>query len=289
VLAVTFAEVDEEARLLVNSLAGVVAALLITRGECTDAYTTLRRSQKFSLAAEIQWQLLPPLSLDAGRLSVAGLIHPAYDVGGDSFDYAHAVGRLDVGIFDAVGHDLGATVICGLAVGAYRNARRGGEDLIGCARAMDAALLGQMGRGAFTTGQIGTLDTDSGVFRWLNAGHPLPLLVRDGHVRPLECRPRLPFGLGDRQPGRSWDIAEDQLQPGDGVLLYTDGVVEARKPGGEDYGVDRLMELLRTSFAAGLQPQETLRRLSHAVVDFHDGVLRDDATNLLMVWRPGHR
>ena len=88
VMSVTMSHVDEDDRSLADSLAGVVAALLVTRGQCTDAYTALRRSQKFSLAAEMQWDLLPPLSLDSGRVSVAGLIQPAYEVGGDSFDYA---------------------------------------------------------------------------------------------------------------------------------------------------------------------------------------------------------
>lgn len=87
-ICVTVTEVDDEVRELADSLAGVVAALLVTRGQCTDGYTAIRRSQNFSLAAEMQWDLLPPLSLDSGRVSVAGLIQPAYEVGGDSFDYA---------------------------------------------------------------------------------------------------------------------------------------------------------------------------------------------------------
>jgi hypothetical protein len=63
VMAVTVPALDDEIRSLADSLAGVVAALLVTRGQCTDEYTTLRRSQKISLAAEMQWDLLPPLTL----------------------------------------------------------------------------------------------------------------------------------------------------------------------------------------------------------------------------------
>lgn len=88
VMCVTISDPDTEKRVLGDSLAGVTAALLVTRGQCTDAYTSLRRSEKFNLAAEMQWDLLPPLSLDSGRVSVAGLIQPAYEVGGDAFDYA---------------------------------------------------------------------------------------------------------------------------------------------------------------------------------------------------------
>ena len=102
VMCVTVSMVDEEHRSLADSLAGVVAALLVTRGQCTDAYTSLRRSEKFSLASEMQWDLLPPLSLDSGRVSVAGLIQPAYEVGGDSFDYAVNGDTLDFAVFDAI-------------------------------------------------------------------------------------------------------------------------------------------------------------------------------------------
>jgi len=82
VMAITVPTLDAEVRALADSLAGVVAALLVTRGQCTDVYTTLQRSQEFSLAAEMQWGLLPPLSLDSGRVSVAGLVQPAYEVAG---------------------------------------------------------------------------------------------------------------------------------------------------------------------------------------------------------------
>ena len=82
------------------------------------------------------------------------------------------------------------------------------------------------------------------------------------------------------------EIAHEQLEPGDAVLLYTDGVIEAKRTGHEDFGIDRLKEFLHTADAAGLGPAETLRRLSNAVVDFNDGQLQDDATTLLVQWRP---
>ena len=78
-----------------------------------------------------------------------------------------------------------------------------------------------------------------------------------------------------------------QLEPGDAVLLYTDGVIESKRVGHEDFGVDRLAEFLHTADAAGFEPAETLRRLSNAVLDFNDGSLQDDATTLLVRWQPG--
>ena len=111
------------------------------------------------------------------------MMEPAYEVGGDSYDYAHAEDRLSFAILDAVGHDLGASMISSLALGAYRNSRRNGKDLLDAASLMDQDdLATQMGRGAFATGQLAVLDTSSGVLRWLNAGHPAPLLIRQGNV-----------------------------------------------------------------------------------------------------------
>jgi serine phosphatase RsbU (regulator of sigma subunit) len=267
-------------------LASMATAEIITRGQYTDQFTRARRRRAMTVAAELQWQNLPPSNFATEDVSVAGMLEPAYDVGGDSFDYAHDLDRLDVAILDGVGHDLGSSLTCALALGAYRNSRREGGDLRHAAALMDLLIKEELGAGRFATGVLANLHTDTGVFRWLNAGHPLPLLIRDGHMRSLECRPRLPFGIGHIQPDRDWEVAETQLQPGDGILLFTDGVIEARKPGGEDFGLDRLMEFLHTAFAAGLGPPETLRRLSHAIVDFHTGILRDDATTLLVVWKP---
>ncbi|MHB1855299.1 MAG: PP2C family protein-serine/threonine phosphatase, partial [Acidimicrobiales bacterium] len=145
VICVTVAEADDEARALADSLAGVVAALLVTRGQCTDAYTTIRRSQNFTLAAEMQWDLLPPLSLDSGRVSVAGLIQPAYEVGGDSFDYAVNGDTLDFAVFDAMGHGLESSQLAHLAVNSYRHSRRSGLGLEATYEAMDTVISARHG------------------------------------------------------------------------------------------------------------------------------------------------
>jgi len=268
-------------------LAALAGAELVARGRYSDDWTILRRRQPMSVAAEMQWQALPPLSFSADDVSVAGMLEPAYDTGGDTFDYAHGRNGLFFTVLDAVGHDLGSALVSTLALASYRNARRSGEDLEGCARAMDVAIRGRLGNGWYCTGQLGHLDPSTGIMRWLNAGHPLPLLIRAGHVIDiLPCRPRLPFGLSYLLPGRSPEIATVELQAGDSVLLYTDGVIEARHPGGEEFGLERLKDFLERAFAAALPAPETVRRLSNAILDHHRGDLSDDATTLLVTWRP---
>lgn len=283
VMAVTLVQVDDEARALADSLAGVVAALLVTRGQCTDAYTAIRRSQKFSLAAEMQWDLLPPLSLDSGRVSVAGLIQPAYEVGGDSFDYAVNGDVLDFAVFDAMGHGLVSSQLAHLAVSSYRHSRRSGLDLEATYQAMDDAVAARSQGEEFVTCILGRLNLLDGHLTWINAGHPLPLLVRGGEVLgTLRCEATLPAGLGSELLGPCVaEVAHAVLEAGDRMFCITDGVVDAHRPGGEDFGGERLVALLRERSQAGLDAAETVRQLSHTVLDHH-GVLSDDTTAFLV-------
>lgn len=288
VMSVTVESLDEEGRALADSLAGVVAALLVTRGQCTDAYTSLRRSEKFSLAAEMQWDLLPPLSLDSGRVSVAGLIQPAYEVGGDSFDYAVNGDTLDFAVFDAMGHGLESSQLAHLAVTSYRHSRRSGLDLEATYLAMDSAIAARGHGEEYVTCVLGRLDLIGGRLTWINVGHPLPFLVRDGDVvGNLSCEPTLPAGLGHGVDGDQVigdgvvEIAHDVLIRGDRLFFITDGVVDSHRPGGEDFGEERLIQILGAGSRDGLDAAETVRQLSHTVLDHH-GVLSDDTTAFLV-------
>jgi hypothetical protein len=282
VMSVILAELDDDGRSLADSLAGVVAALLVTRGQCTDAYTVLRRSEKFSLAAEMQWDLLPPLSLDSGRVSVAGLIQPAYDVGGDSFDYAINGDTLDFAVFDAMGHGLGSAQLSHLAVSSYRHSRRSGLDLEATYQAMDAAMAARSPDEEYVTCILGRLDLLDGHLTWINVAHPLPLLVRAGKiVGKLPCEPTLPAGLGYSLGAGVAEIAHVILEPRDRLFCVTDGVLDSHHPGAEDFGEERLVALLSEHSRSGLDAAETVRQFSHTILDHH-GVLTDDTTAFLV-------
>jgi phosphoserine phosphatase RsbU/P len=125
------------------------------------------------------------------------------------------------------------------------------------------------------------LDLESGRLRYLNAGHPAPLVLRDGRlVAELEGGRRLPLGLGDTRA----EPAELRLEPCDRLLFYTDGVIEARTGGGERFGLTRLIDLVHRHAGSGLPAPEVLRRLGHAVIEHQAGPPRDDAKLLLMEW-----
>jgi Stage II sporulation protein E (SpoIIE) len=275
-------------------LASLVGELVASKTMYGDAVVRLRRSAPMGLAAEIQWSLLPPLTFASRDVSIAGALEPAYEVAGDSVDYAVDPDLARFGIFDGMGHELLSAQLVGLVVAAYRNARRGGQSLVATTHHIEDALHQVFGGDAFVTGLLAELDTTTGALTWISAGHPPPLLIRHGRlVKTLEVEPRLPFGLGlgdisgvgaDAEP----DVGTDQLEPGDYLLLYTDGVIEARSPDGELFGVDRLTDLIIRSLAAGLPASESMRRAVNALLLHQQGELNDDATLLLAQWRPQH-
>ncbi len=262
--------------------ADVVATLLVTRWAYGDVFELVRRVRPMGLPAEIQWRLLPPTAVCTDRVSLAGMLEPWDEVGGDAFDYALNDGRLQVALFDAMGHGLGAALLATLAVGAYRNSRRARLDLGQVYGTIDRAIAAQFGGEQFVTGVLLDLDVTTGALRWVSAGHLPPLLVRhDRQVRLPEVRPATPLGLGFT-PGPP-AVHGLQLEPGDRLVLYTDGVVEARRLG-QFFSDERLADFVVRASASGHAGPEVLRRLIRAVLEHQDGVLQDDATVLLLEW-----
>jgi hypothetical protein len=281
ILAVTVPGPGDGDRRLARRLASAVADMIVTKGAYTDEYFNARRTKEMTLAAQIQWQLLPPLTLTTPAMALAGILEPAYSVGGDSFDYALNRHVLSVAIIDAMGHGLDAATMATVAVAAYRNARRAGIGLAGLYAQMDQAMADQFGPERFATAQMGDLDVRDGTLRWVNAGHPVPLLLRGRRVVGELAGPTtLPVGFGGDEPL----VRSVQLEPGDRVLFFTDGVVEERMPDGEQFGVARLRDLVERAGAEAGSLQETVRRLSHALMAARDGRTTDDATLLLIEW-----
>ena len=285
VLRFAFAErLTETNRRDADVLASLAGELLVGKRAHTDRYTLTRRRRDLNLAAEMQWQQLPPLASSMPSAEVAGFVEPAYGVGGDGFDYSLNGDNLDLVIYDAVGHGLHAALLSTLAMAALRHARRHQLSLAERLHAADEAIAAES-RGDFVTAQVAQLSTSTGSLTWANAGHPPPILVRDGGaVGELNCEPRPPLGLHQLQTGPT-AIQTVQLQPRDRVLFYTDGLVEGGSRGGSRFGFERLTDLLRRSVAEGLGCAETVRRLGHSVLEHAAFELHDDATMLLVEWR----
>ncbi len=265
----------------VEALAALVAELVVTKNSYGDVIERVRRAEEMDIAAEMRWALLPPLTVRTSRVSIAGMLEPAYEVAGDTFDYAVNQDRAHVAAFDAVGHGLLAAQVANLCVGAYRNRRRSGASLEETAGELDTLIEQHFGNSLFVTSILGELELDGGLFRWINAGHLPPLVLRNAKVvAELEERPALPLGIA--RPDRH--AHEYQLEPGDTVVLYSDGVTEARAPDGEFFGLARLIDHIERAAQSGLPEAEQLRRLVVEVLTHQTTVLDDDATLMLTCW-----
>ena len=265
----------------------LIAMLITTKDLYSDFFKVLRRRQPMTTASELLWELVPPQVLATDAFVLGALFEPCYDIGGDAYDYAiNADGALHLAVFDAMGHGLAAAGVSAFALSVYRHSRRLGETPAAMYAAIDAAISEQYPTSRFVTGLIAQLDESSGRLCWISAGHPPPLLLRAGSlIKILEVAPSPPMGmkLADGPPveGEEW------LEPGDMVLLYTDGLTEARRPDGGLFTVERLAEFIERQAANGLPAPETLRGLRQAIIESGEGSLRDDATALLVEWRRG--
>jgi serine phosphatase RsbU (regulator of sigma subunit) len=185
-------------------------------------------------------------------------------------------------MIDSVGHDLQSSMVSHLVSSALRNARRNGLDLPDAYRAADEAVRHIFPDLHFATAAFGHLDLRTGAFRWVSAGHPPPILVRGGTVvgeAPLT--PIVPIGLNAREVV----VNEVALEPGDAVLLYTDGVTEGGARGTERFGLARLVDLLGRGLHEDLPLAEVVRRLVIAVMEHTAYELHDDTTLLLIDYR----
>jgi hypothetical protein len=281
------APVDKRLLAACERYAHFIALLVVSKSAYTDFFELLRRTRTMTLAGELVWELVPPLVLASEDFVLSALLEPCYDIGGDAFDYALDGGVLHFAVFDAMGHGLLAAGMASRALSAYRHSRRNGDGPAAAYVAIDAALARQDAlTSRFVTALIAELDLTTGDLTWVSAGHPAPLLVRDGRfIKELDVEPFPPLGLalavGPPTEGRQ------SLEPGDMVLLYTDGLTEARRPGGELFTVERLGEFIEREAASGRAAPETLRGLREAIIERGAGALNDDATAVLVEWRRG--
>lgn len=269
-----------------RALASLTAMILASKSVYSDTYAKVQREREMSVPAELEWAFMPPRTFATHRVIVAASLEPAYEVGGDAFDHSLLGDLLHVSLFDSVGHDLTAGLISSVAMATCRATRRAGGTLADLAIRADRVIAEEFGESRFATALLCELDTATGQFDWIPCGHPPPLLIRDGRVvKQLLREPRLPLGLAeDRVYGEP--PYTERLQAGDRLLLYTDGIVEARSPDGREFGLARLGDFVIRHSAEGLSASETLRRLIHAILDYQREPLRDDATVLLVEWLP---
>ncbi|MCK2218162.1 serine/threonine-protein phosphatase [Actinomadura sp. ATCC 31491] len=272
-----------------RSLAALLTLIVLTKNARSDSFERLQRIQPMSLAAEMVWAFLPPRTLKAPYTTSCAVLEPAYDVGGDAFDHTLIDGVLHATILDAMGHDLLAGLISSVAMAGCRNSRRADADLSELTKLVDRTIADTF-PDRYCTAVFARIELRSGELTWTNCGHPAPLLIRDQRLMPdaLERPTMPPLGLGELSGGDGPPVHSHRLEPGDRILLYTDGVTDARSASGQRFGLDNFADFLIRATAAGEPAYEALRRLIHAILAHHDQRLTDDASIVLLEWQPSH-
>ena len=259
------------------SAAHALAYVVIADRRYTDLYEFGARSAPLSLEAEIQRRLLPAsYTCEAGQFTLAGWLVPANEAGGDTFDFALDRSTLHLSITDAMGHGVPAAQLATLVVSSLRNSRRGRATLVEQAGAANDALHEHAGVDELVTGLLLRLDLRTATAEVVNAGHVPPLLVRAGDVRELELQADPAFGV---LRGAGYRLQKAQLEPGDRLVLMTDGMLERNAVEA------RLADLLTR--IGELHPREAVQALTGAVQMAVDGHLLDDATVLVLDWYGG--
>jgi serine phosphatase RsbU (regulator of sigma subunit) len=262
-----------------SSVAQVLGCQIQSAGRYTDRFERIRRRRDLTLPAEMQWLILPALSYTCDQYAVAGSLEPAYEIGGDSFDYAADPEHLTLAFTDAMGRGMQAALMGTVAVTAMRNTRRRGGGLVEQVQDASRNLHEHFPSEGFVTASTLQIDLTTGRGMAVNAGHQLPLLLRDGSVRDLRLAADLPLGLFEDAPYRSQPVT---LKPGDRLLLYSDGVSEARPDDGEMFGEKRVRRCLQES--TDLTASELVRHLTQLVRSHRTGELKDDATAVCLDW-----
>ncbi|WP_329226127.1 serine/threonine-protein phosphatase [Streptomyces sp. NBC_00111] len=274
VLEVTLQYADDTVLGQIKDAAHALAYIIVTDRRFTDLYHAGRRTTRTSLAAEVQHQLLPSSSCcEAPQFTLAAGLIPADDIGGDTYDYTLDRNTLHLSITDAMGHDTESALLATLVTAALRGARRTGCDALRQADRAHEALLSHS-RG-LVTGQLLCIRLDTGMCELVNAGHPWPLRLREGatEAEEVQLAVNLPFGVA---APTSYRLQELQLNPGDRLVLLTDGMQER---GASAVDLAALVGETRAS-----HPREAVRALTTAVLEACRGNLKDDATVVILDW-----
>jgi serine phosphatase RsbU (regulator of sigma subunit) len=256
-------------------MATAITNSLLATLSISDVVDRHQGSGALSLPATIQKRNLPLNSYADHEIELGSRLEPAYDVAGDAIDYAVNPEGIHLAIFDAVGHGLRSTTLTTLALSTYRLLRRRNASLAETARAVDEVVATNGRPGDFVTGVLALIRPADNSLEYWNAGHHPPLLIRQGrHDYLSDGSMGLPFGLRNEGDGHN----AFESRPGDIILLYSDGVVQARNPAKAAWGDSELASAALRWTTDGLSMSQICRAILNQVQAWTVNPLADDAS-----------
>ncbi|GEM_PF-6284924 len=256
---------------LVLALARAAGAFILN----TRLMKEMRKNEilrhELEIAASIQRSMLPSGYYRDRRFEIAGFCQPAGYVGGDYFDYTVDENGVRAIIGDVSGHGLGAALYMSTFRSFFRALKE--TEIHEIFDVLNRLLLEDSGE-MFVTSALA--EVENGVLRVSVAGHPPPIVFRNGRAEVLK-RGGLPLGVFENIDS---SVEEMELEGGNFVLLYTDGLVDVKGKNGERFGTDRLVELIERNWNKDLK--EITDVIKDSVMEFSEGVLDDDLTFLMV-------
>jgi len=269
-----FSKLDRQ---ILDALAADAASILDNARLVVRERERQRMEQEINIARDIQQALLPRNFPDQPHLAVAGCNYPCLSVGGDYFDvFALDDKRTAFLIADVSGKGLGAALLTTMLQGALSGMTLG-TDPARVFNHVNRFLCDHAEVGRYATMFFAILDR-LGNLEFINAGHPSPFLIRNGAAEEAFSEGSFPVGL---VPEADYEVSRVKLEPGDTLVLFSDGVTEAMDPDEQLFGVPRLRDCL--SGQTGRPLDQIQKCVLEAVENFARGASQNDDLTMLVV------
>ncbi|MET9952467.1 PP2C family protein-serine/threonine phosphatase [Streptomyces sp. NPDC006339] len=271
---------DPDTVLKLGSFATALGHEILTADRDTDLYLQARRTRRLTLAAEMQWQLLPGRGCVREEYVIGAHLEPAYSVGGDNFDWSTSADHLVLTVTDGMGQGIEASLLTGLTVGALRNARRAGIGLADQASLADQAVYAQYRGKVHASTLLLRFDLATGAVSAVDAGSPQLFHQRDGRTARIELEAQLPLGMFEETPYAEQTF---QVEPGDRLIVVSTGVHGTRSATGDLFGERVLRQILGAT--RPVPPHETARAVVSGLIEHYGSSdLMSDAAVVCLDW-----
>jgi len=263
---------------------GVFVGIELVQRELAKGRAALRSNaalaEELRLAQIIQQRFLPKSAPHVTGLQIAGGCYPAREVGGDLLSYQMLDGeRVCISVGDVTGKSVGAAMLMGVTLGALQAEIHDHQNPALVMDELDRWLRSQAQAKTFVALSIALVDVSAHTLTLANAGQLAPILRRRDQVRLIEEPAGLPLGMG---PPTTHQYIVTDLQAGDLLLFYTDGVVEAQNEAGELWGFERLMNLVGAG-SAHITPAAMMNHIHSAIADHVGAAEQHDDWTLVVV------
>lgn len=263
---------------LVKAVAHVLGAV-IERARLDEEHAeSVRVQRQLQMAAKVQQRMLPHDLPHLPPFDIAAKYVPSFELGGDFYDFICLDGNLGIGVGDVVGKGIAASLLMASVRSALRAFAQDVYDIDEIISRVNVALCRDTLDNEFATLWYGVLDPQSRRLTYCNAGHEPPLLLRGGKFVRMETGGMI-VGVDPVQP---YVKALIDLQPGDVMAIFTDGLVDAQDEAGRRFGRERVREALIKA-GAGVTAHDVLNQILWELRQFVGEQQRVDDTTLVVV------